>query len=101
MPSESQNCPAVLQTAALEEQLSPTEAHVNVVLTIPPGAVKGAEDGKAKVLTPDPLKAFEAIERTEAPQPNVTEVSWAAPLNALLPILVIEAGIVMLVTPEP
>ena len=74
IPSESQNCPAVLHTETLREQLSLTEEHINVVLTIPSGAVNIAVGGKANVLTLEFVKASLLIERVDAPQLNITDV---------------------------
>jgi hypothetical protein len=67
VPSESQNCPAVLHTATLDEQSSSIDEQVNVVLSMPSGAAYIALDGRANELTPDPVNALLLIERTSDP----------------------------------
>ena len=75
-----------------EEQSSPTEVHVSVVLV----PLYVAVDGRAMDVTPELAKALLEILNAEAPQRKEAVVKLEQPSKAPFSMLVSDAGRVML-----
>ena len=76
----------------MEEQLVPTDVHIRVVLV----PLYVAVDGRAMVVTPEPLKPLLEIINAEAPQRKEALIKLEQDWKALYPMLVSDAGRVML-----